>query len=129
MLVLFFVSVTALWGGAVLVAEAHGNPWGMLPVELLHRSPFHSWLIPGIILFSAIGLLAFWTLWLALRQRMHHGLWLSFQGFVLLVWLFVECLFLRMVIWPHYFYGALGLFLVLSGFVLNRASVPQAATS
>jgi hypothetical protein len=120
MIVLFFLSATAFWGGTVLIANAHGNPWGMMPLTLLAHTPFHSWLIPGVILFSANGLLALWALWLTLRRAPHYGLWSALQGFVLLGWLVVECLLLRIVIWPHYLYGTLALFLILFGFGLQH---------
>jgi hypothetical protein len=126
MLVLLFVSVTALWGGTVLIGNSHGNPWGMMPLSLLAHSPFHSWMIPGMILVIANGLLALWTLWLALRRRPRCGLWSALQGFVLIGWLIVECIFLRTVIWPHYFYGSLALFLILSGFALQSGSTGRA---
>ena len=105
MLVLLFVSASALWGGAVLVVNAHGNPWGIMPLSLLVHSPFHSWLIPGMILFVANGLLALFVLLLTLRRGPRYGLWSALQGFMLLGWLVVECAYLRTVIWPHYFYG------------------------
>lgn len=121
-LILFFVSATSFWGGTVLIADAHGNPWGMMPLSLLAHSPFHSWLIPGLILFSANGILGLLVLWQALRQAPQYGLWSALQGFVLLGWLAVECLFLQIVAWPHYFYGTLALLLILCGFVLQHAS-------
>jgi hypothetical protein len=34
-----------------------------------------------------------------------------------------------MVIWPHYLYGALALFLILSGFALHSANAPLALAS
>ena len=121
-LVLFFVSTTAFWGGTVLIANAHGNPWGMMPLSLLAHSPFHSWLIPGLILISANGVLGLLVMWQTLRQEPKYGLWSALQGFVLMGWLAVECLFLRIVARPHYFYGALALLLILCGFALQHAS-------
>lgn len=118
--VLAFLSVSAFWGGAKLIVDAHGNPWGMMPLSLLRFSPFHSWLIPGILLLVANGLLALWVLWLVLAQRPAYGLWVALQGFVLLGWLIVECATLRFVVWPHYFYGALALALIVAGFALRH---------
>jgi hypothetical protein len=101
----------------------------MMPLSLLARSPFHSWLIPGMILFSANGLLALCVLWQTLRRRPRYGLWSALQGFVLLGWLVVECVYLRMVIWPHYFFGSLALVLILSGFALHSANAPLTLAS
>ena len=125
--VLAFLSVSAFWGGAKLIANAHGNPWGMMPLSLLRFSPFHSWLIPGILLLVANGLLALWVLWQVLAQRPGYGLWTALQGFVLLGWLIVECAMLRLVLWPHYFYGALALLLIAAGFALRHRPGPAPA--
>jgi len=125
---LLFLSVTALYGGVVLIANAHGNPWGMMPLSLLAHSPFHSWSIPGAILLTANGLLSLWVLWLVLAHWPHDGVWAMFQGCVLIGWLTVECLMLRTIVWPHYMYGAVGLALIALGAVLRRGSrAPVAA--
>ncbi len=121
---LLFLSVTALYGGVVLILNAEGNPWGMMPLSLLEHSPFHSWMIPGVLLLTANGLLSLWVLWLVLAHGRHDGLWAMFQGCVLLGWLTVECVMLRTVIWPHYLYGAVGLALILAGGVLRRGERP-----
>jgi len=121
---LLFLSATALYGGAVLILDAHANPWGVMPLSLLEHSPFHSWLIPGIVLLTANGLLGLWVLWLVLAHWRHDGLWAILQGCVLLGWLTVECIVLRTVIWPHYMYGAVGLVLILSGAALRHGSRP-----
>ena len=72
---LVFLSSTALYGGTVLIVNAHGNPWGMMPLSLLDHTPFHSWLVPGIVLLTANGVLALWVLWLVLAHRRQDGLW------------------------------------------------------
>lgn len=123
---LVFLSATALYGGAELILHAHGSPWGM-PLSLLEHSPFHSWLIPGIVLLGANGVLSLWVLWRVLGHRRHDGVWSLIQGCVLLGWLTVECILLRMVAWPHYFYGAVGVALVLAGAVLQRGERQAAA--
>ncbi len=46
----------ALFGGAVLVAGPDGHLLGM-PQSLLASSPFTDFLIPGLLLFVALGLL------------------------------------------------------------------------
>lgn len=122
---LFFLSGTAIYGGIHLIRDAHGNPWGMMPVSLLQYSPFHSWLIPGIILLTVNGLLGLWVLGLMLAHRRYDALWAALQGCVLLGWLVVECILLRVVAWPHYLYGAVALALIVLGFALRRDARPE----
>lgn len=91
-----------------------------MPQSLLQYSPFHSFLIPGVLLLMANGLLAVWVLWQAARQRCNYGWWTAFQGCVLLVWIVVECVMLRLVIWAHCLYGAVAMGLILAGVALRR---------
>ena len=51
-----------------------GEPWSM-PHSLLQYSPFHSCLIPGIILLVANGLLILWVLWLTVEKHSGYGWW------------------------------------------------------
>lgn len=88
-----------------------------MPLSLLQHSPFRSYLIPGIILLVANGLLALWIVRLVIQRRPGYGLWTALQGCVLMGWLVVECIMLRLVIWPHYLYGAVALLLIVFGFV------------
>jgi hypothetical protein len=116
---LFFLAASSIIGSIPMLADPHGTPWSMQQ-SLLQYSPFPSYLVPGILLLLSNGLLALWALWLALDQAPHYGLWMALQGCVLLGWLVAECLMIRMVIWPHYFYGAVALVLIATGVVLWR---------
>ncbi len=118
-----FLGLSAVAGGVPMILDPQGNMM-RLPLSLLRTSPFHSYLIPGIILLGANGLLALWVLWLVILRKPGYGLWTAFQGCVLLGWLVVECWMLRLVIWPHYLYGAVALVLVATGFWLRRDRGP-----
>ena len=121
---LAFLSAGAIWGGLTLIANAHGNPFGLMPQSFLQFSPFHSYLIPGMILLVANGLLPLWVLVLVALRRRLSGLWMAVQGCVLLGFLAAECWMLRVVVWPHVFYGAVGLLLIVIGLLLHRGSAP-----
>jgi hypothetical protein len=101
--------------------------WHLLPLSVLQFSPFRSFLIPGIILLGANGILAFWVLWCVMTRRPLHGLWTTFQGCVLLGWLTVECWMIRAVGEAHYFYAAIALALIFLGLAIWRSKVPQPA--
>jgi len=117
---LLFLSASALWGSAVLTVEAHGNPWGFLPQSLLQDSPFHSWLIPGMILLLGNGLLPLWVLLLGIVRSRYFGHWVVLQGCELFGFLAAEYSLLRSLLWPHYLYGTVALVLILSGITLYR---------
>jgi hypothetical protein len=52
----FMLGIGAFFGGGALVLSPDGTLLRM-PMELLRYSPFHSFLIPGIILLSVLGVL------------------------------------------------------------------------
>ena len=114
---LVFLGITSLVGAVPMLTDPHGQPWQM-PQSFLQHSPFHSYLIPGIVLLVMNGLMSLFVLLLTLRRRNGYGRWIAAQGCVLLGWLTVECLVLRMVIWPHYVYGAGSAILVIGGVAL-----------
>jgi hypothetical protein len=116
---LVFLGLSGIAGGIGLIAQANGEPF-TLPQSLLQHSPFHSYLIPGIILFVANGLLSLAVLWLTLRRHPGYGWWVTAQGCVLLGWLIVEIVMLRMAMWAHGLYGLVGLALIVVGMILTR---------
>jgi hypothetical protein len=116
---LIFLGLSGIVGGIGLIAQANGEPF-TLPQSLLQHSPFHSYLIPGIILFVANGLLGLLVLWLTIRRHPGYGWWVTAQGCVLLGWLIVEMVMLRIAAWAHGFYGLVGLALIVTGMTITR---------
>jgi hypothetical protein len=118
---LTFIALSGLVGGVPLILHAHGEPWWMTQ-SLLQYSPFHSYLLPGIILFFAIGVLSCWVLLLTIKRAPGYGHWVALQGCILIGWIVVEVLMLRLLMWAHWLYAACGLVLLISGMKLLRKS-------
>lgn len=114
-----FLGVTAIVGAVPLIRNPHAEPWQM-PQSFLEHSPFHSYLIPGIILLLANGILSFFALYQTVRCRPGYGWWVALQGGVLSGWIVVEVIMLRFMVWPHYVYLGLGLALIGLGLALTR---------
>lgn len=114
---LVFLGLSSTVGAIPLLMHPAGEPWAM-PQRLLRHSPFRSYLIPGIILLMANGLLSLWVCWLTLHKYPGYGWWVTGQGCVLAGWLIAEMAMLKLVVWPHYFYGAVALVLVVAGIAL-----------
>jgi len=117
---LAFLGLSAIAGAIPMIAGSLGMMTGYLPLSMLRNSPFHSYLIPGIILLTANGLLALWVLWLVVKRKGSYGLWTSFQGCVLLGWIVVECWMLWLVNWLHFLYGGIAVGLIVLGLLLRR---------
>jgi hypothetical protein len=124
---LAFLGVGTVVGSVPMILWPRQTQWNLLPVSVLQFSPFHSFLIPGIILLLANGFLAFLVLWKVITHKSVYGLWTAFQGCVLLGWLVIECWMIRAVGSAHYFYGAIGLALIVLGFQMWRLTASQQA--
>lgn len=116
---LFVLSTSAFWGGAMLIADAHGHLLTPIPRSTPAHSLFNAYLVFGIALFAVIGAPGVWALWTNLRDEPHAGCWAVLEGVVLLSWLAAESLVFETLIWLDYVYGALGLCLIFSGSVLS----------
>lgn len=115
---LAFLGITAVAGAIPMILHPGGS--GLMPLSLLEHSPFQSFLIPGLVLLIANGVLSLVVLGLVVMRWPHYGLWVVGQGSVLLGWLAVECWMLRIIIWLHWLYAAVALALILSGLALRR---------
>jgi len=115
-----FLSLSAIVGAVPLILYPSGHPWGYISLDMLQYSPFHSFLIPGIILLLANGVMSLLALYLTVRRRSGYGWWVAFQGCVLAGWIVVEVIMLRLMMWAHELYLAIGLALIVSGIAFTR---------
>jgi hypothetical protein len=112
-----FVGIGAMAGGLAAIITPQG-PFGM-PVEVLKNSPFSNYLIPGIILFTIIGV---GNIISALMFRFK----LQFQGYIssvfswaLVIWIVVQCIMINSVVFLHILFFSIGLIeATLSMFIL-----------
>jgi hypothetical protein len=112
-----FLALGAIFGGGAMLFSPSGELLGM-PLSMIKNSPFNSFLIPGIILFVALGLaptLLIYALIYKPKSKLAgrinffsdmHWSW-SFSiyiAFALIVWIQIEMVFLNAVHWAHTFY-------------------------
>lgn len=116
-ILLAFLGVGALGGGGVLIVSPGGELMHM-PLSLLKHSPFDSFLIPGLILFSLLGLGSCLIAYALLKktpspfaERMNcfsdmHWSWTYclYCAFVLIFWIQIQQMFLQAAHWLHSFY-------------------------
>jgi hypothetical protein len=122
---LAFLAITATWGAALLILAPSGSPM-QIPQSVLEHTPFHSFLIPGILLLVSQGLMGFVILAIAIFCKRGYGWWIGFQGCMLFGWITIEVILLRTVVWLHYVYWALALVLIASGWALWRRELQPA---
>ncbi len=119
MLALTFVGVTSMMGAAPMIMDPSGQLL-RLPQSLLEHSPFHTFLIPGIILLAANGAMSLAILVTVVLRTSGYGWWVTFQGCVLAGWITVEVIMIRQVMWAHYLYWGFALILIGTGLKLTR---------
>lgn len=102
-LCLVFLSLNALGGGYVLLADTTGGMMG-LPQEWLQGTPFPTYFVPGLFLFVVFGLgtlLVLYALWarpnVALLQNLsrplhEHWAWAAALalGVTLILWIVIQ---------------------------------------
>ena len=117
LILLGFLALGAIGGGGVLIISPTGELIGM-PLSELRNSPFNSFLLPGVILFSVLGLIPL-LLIIALVKKPDSELAEQFNlfkdmhwswtfciyiAFTLIFWIQIQMVFLQSVQWLHTFY-------------------------
>ncbi len=102
------VGIGALFGGALAVIDPYGTLFGM-PVEVLKKGPFTSFLVPGLFLFSTIGLGHLFS-YAAVRRKLRLHPYISGgAGCVLMAWIVIQCYIMESVHFLHVIFFAAGL--------------------
>jgi hypothetical protein len=119
-ILLFLLSLLGLgaaFGGGTLIISPSGKILGM-PLSMLENSPFNNFLIPGIILFSILGLAPVGVTLAMIKKpefkfaehfnffRDMHWAWTYciYIAFALIIWIQIEMTFLHAVHWSHTLY-------------------------
>lgn len=102
-----FVGIGAMAGGLAAILNPQ-EPLGA-PIELLQNSPFSNFLIPGIILFTVIGLgNVISAITLRLRFKFQGYVSVVFSG-ALVIWIIVQCIMINSIVFLHVLFFIIGL--------------------
>jgi menaquinone-dependent protoporphyrinogen oxidase len=93
-----FTGLTAIGGGATLALRPDGSLL-QAPISLLAHSPFHSFLVPGLLLLLVVGLGNMIAGVLVARRVRVAPLAALVAGLALLVWIATEIVMLRELHW------------------------------
>lgn len=112
-----FVGIGGLAGGLVAITSPQ-KPLGV-SVEALKNSPFSNYLIPGILLFTVIGLGNVFSAVMILFKSRAQGYISSVFSWALVIWIVVQCIMLSMVAYLHVVFFTIGLIeAILSALIL-----------
>lgn len=111
---LFVLGIPALFGGAALIINPSGHSLGMDTVALT-GTVFSDYLLPGVILFLALGVLGTSAAILTLGKYKYYPLLVLYQGVVLTIWIMVQIYMLPEMHLLQIVYGFIGLLLIMLG--------------
>ena len=111
---LFILGIPALFGGAALIIEPSGHSLGM-DTAALTGTVFSDYLLPGVILFLALGVLGTSAAILTLGKHKNYPLLVLYQGVVLTIWIMVQIYLLPEMHVLQIVYGFIGLLLIILG--------------
>jgi hypothetical protein len=84
-----FLGLGALFGGGAFILAPDGHLLGM-PTKLLTGSPFTSYLVPGIVLFTFIGIAPLLAAAMTVRRQAFAPIAAVAVGLTLIGWISVE---------------------------------------
>ena len=118
-ILLIFNGVSASFGGFGLFVAPDGS---LLHYELewLQYSPFNDYLIPGILLFTFIGLFSLGVSVLTILNHRTFPFFVTLEACILLIWLILEIIMIRSFHWIFIVYGIISIILIVMAMILRR---------
>jgi hypothetical protein len=122
---LAFLGFGALFGGIVFIISPTGEIIG-IPLSIIDNSPFHNFLIPGIILFTVLGVVPICVMLALIKKPVcRFAEFLNFYkdmywawtysiyiAFALVIWIQIEMTFMHAVHWLHTLYMFLAIAII-----------------
>ena len=113
--VLCLVGVNAVYGGIGLIVNGMG-----MPDDWLERTPFDSWLLPGLALLVTVALPQFAAAWVVLRRDPRAPLVGMAVGAALVLWILVQLAVLQRYFFLQPVIAGFGVAEVLLGLAWRR---------
>ena len=116
---LITTSLTALAAGYSFIVDPDGS--GLrISVDYLRYTPFESFLIPGIVLFTVVGTGCLVTAVAVIRKIKFYHLLMILEGILLGGWIVVQSFMLREFNLLHFVFIVTGAFLLITGLIFYR---------
>lgn len=120
MLLLLFNGISAVFGGYVLIDDPTGGGMQM-PVELMKTGPFRDYLIPGIYLFSVLGVGSLVVLFMVIFHTRYHTQAVLFEGLATIAWIVTQMIVVQDIVLLQIVYLSVGAILVLCSLSLSNS--------
>lgn len=117
-----FVGIGAMAGGFAAISNPQ-EPLGA-PIELLKNSPFSDFLIPGIVLFTVIGLGNIISAAAVSFKSKFQGYISGVFSWALVIWIVIQCIMINAIGFLHVLFFTIGLIMaVLSMTILFKQNL------
>jgi len=117
---LFIVSLNALTAGNSFITDPSGSGLGISTDYLRQAAPFNNYLIPGIVLFTLIGVVSCLIAILAIVKQRHYQFMILMQGCILVGWIVRQLLTVTAFHPLHFIIALIGATLILLGWLINQ---------
>ncbi len=124
LVLLFLLGITAIQGGLMLAIDPSGNSI-QLPSQWITNTIFGNYLIPGLALFTILGIGSLVIAVLVVKKYQYAYLLTAAQGAAVLFWLFVQIISIGQYFFLQPVYAVIGLALFYGGWRLHRQSLHQ----
>jgi hypothetical protein len=105
--------------GYTMMKDPTGKAMG-LDMSLLTYSPFGNYFIPGIILFSVLGIGCLFTGIVAIIEVKYYPKLIILSGLSIIIWIIVQIALLQILFFMQYIILSVGLIVFICGAVINR---------
>jgi hypothetical protein len=119
LVLLFMTGINALAAGYSFMVDPSGKGLGMT-TDYLKYSPFNDFLLPGIILFTANGILSTAIAVISLKKIRFYPSLISFQGCILSGWIMIQLVLILFFHPLHLITGIIGIALIVMGTLLEK---------
>ncbi len=114
LIIYFFIGITAIGGGAALMFSPDGSILRM-PVTDLAPSPFTNYFIPGLILFTIMGIGSFRMAYLFKHGRYRLSTLLIISGTMVNGWILTQMVMIQKLHGLQFLYLAIGIYFLYLG--------------
>ncbi len=119
-ILLFLTSINALIAGLLFIIEPSGKLMGMT-IEYIKNSPFQSFLIPGIVLFTFNGILNLLAGIAVILKKWYAAYFAIIQGVILVSWIVIQMIMVQDFNMLHLIMFIIGTLLIVGGIIIRKS--------
>jgi uncharacterized membrane protein len=115
---LVFIALTSTLSGLLMISKPDGSIL-QLNTELLRDTPFHNFLLPGILLTVIVGGINMMAVFFNIQRNPNRYNWAIAGGCMICGWILIQMLMINAVHWLHLLYFFIGLLVILMAYQLK----------